>query len=58
MNVRVAKQIGGFTLLELLVSLMLASFIAVTSVGALRAVAIRSKIGRMRWRNFDLRRVK
>jgi len=41
MNVRIRNKGLGFTLLELLVSLMLASFIAVTSVGALRAVASR-----------------
>lgn len=41
MKVRIAKQVIGFTLLELLVSLILASFIAVTTVGALRGVTSR-----------------
>jgi len=41
MKVRIAKQVAGFTLLELLVSLILASFIAVTTVGAMRAVTSR-----------------
>jgi len=41
MKARNAKQVGGFTLLELLVSLVLASFIAVTTVGAMRAVTSR-----------------
>jgi len=41
MKLREAKRVGGFTLLELLVSLILASFIAVTTVGALRTVTSR-----------------
>ena len=41
MRERLEKRLVGFTLLELLVSLILASFIAVTTVGALRAVTSR-----------------
>jgi len=41
MKLRDAKRAGGFTLLELLVSMILASFIAVTTVGALRTVTSR-----------------